>query len=373
MLVLRKLKPSLKAFTQRRSVVAPGDRSSAIRRRARNGLIWSVLAVIALQATLFGVINGPYPQLRDPTFEIKVHRLNQALQQSGPAPMVIVVLGSSVTCNAYDCKTMEQQLGPVCERPVVVYNMAGLGAGPLTQLLYLRRLLDRGIRPGHVCVEFSPQFFNRSVPDDLPRFPSHLLTNGDFQVIKRFRNAPEDFDAAWQRVLFPAYAHRLTIMNNVARIMLPTRDKMTLWDNGIDDRGWTELMPNSPEEHGALLNMIDSWYAGTFNTPVTSDVVLGIFHEMLELLEKEGISFTVVMVPQGPKLRECLASAGLEGLKRNVAEICRQNGGMLVDAREWLGEEMFIDSIHPHTHGASIFSRRLVNEFLLPKLIKDQQ
>jgi hypothetical protein len=99
---------------------------------------------------------------------------------------------------------------------------------------------------------------------------------------------------------------------------------------------------------------------------------LRALEELLALLEREGVPAAVVLAPQGPTVRGLYPKEELAGLVGAVARLSRRYVCPFIDAFDWVGEEMFADSIHPTVAGADLFSARLAREVLLPALKKRQ-
>src|SRR5438105_1083440 len=83
------------------------------------------------------------PELRDPTFEIKYRQLTRLLRQHQEPPATILFMGSSMTANGVNAGLVEQPLASTLGRPVVSYNLAINGDGPLAHLIHMQRLLRR--------------------------------------------------------------------------------------------------------------------------------------------------------------------------------------------------------------------------------------
>src|SRR5437879_10319017 len=117
----------------RQNVMAASGRTS-MQRRARSTLLCALTVFVLMQLTLRIGIDTCWPVLRDPTFEIKSRRLDRVLGQYPRPPVTVLMLGSSVTGNAFKATFLEDLLAKELGRGAAVFNMASLGAGPLTEL-----------------------------------------------------------------------------------------------------------------------------------------------------------------------------------------------------------------------------------------------
>ncbi len=329
-------------------------------RWSRATLLWAVLSFVLLQIGLRVGIDRWLPELRDPTFEIKARRFLEIIAEHPKPPVTVLMLGSSVTGNAFKAAYLEELLTTKLGQGSAVMNMANLGAGPLTELIWMRRLLSRGIRPDFVLVEFSPHLWNHTGPPlDGARFQPPLLNESDLDVVQRDVPDPE-LRAKWREARWlPAYGHRLTILNYLAHPIVPVQDQGPTWGGTIDARFWSALGPRSPEGLKAAIATMRVFYQEPLRHFSPGPASFQALQELLELLNKEKIAASVVMMPQGPTLRWYYPADKLENLIDKVTELTRQNGFTFVRAHEWLGEEMFADSVHPTTVGADVFSNRI--------------
>jgi len=351
----------------------PHSRKRLLHRHARTSLLSACVALIVIQGTLRALIAGPMPEWRDPTFEIKARRLEAILKEAKAPPYLIVMAGSSVTCNLFQAKLVEETLascphraGDAFPRQVVAFNMGNHGSGPLTQLVYLKRLLERNVRPDHVVLELSPHLFNGKDLVDIKRFPAAYLSDRDWETIKQFNPDAEMQQHLWQSALFPAYAHRLGILNSVGRFLLPSKDKVQVWDSGVDERGWGELKPVESERIQANARLVLKEYESVLRDFQPGPASLEAFRQLLELVHKERIAASVVLAPQDAAFRSLYSPQSLKAFKGIVGELCRQYEVPFVSAFDWLEQEMFNDCVHPNSRGAAVFSRRLASEVLMP-------
>src|SRR5437879_4963703 len=128
--------------------------------RGRAGLVWGLVFFATLQLGLAVAIELWLPELRDPQYAYKAARLRQRMaadrDDRDDRPRNIVVLGSSRTMFGLQGERAERVMGSRLGRPVTVFNFGMVGAGPITQLVDLKRLLAQGIRPDLLVIEVLP-------------------------------------------------------------------------------------------------------------------------------------------------------------------------------------------------------------------------
>ncbi len=347
----------------------PSREATRLQRRSAATLAWGLGALVAVQLGLRLLIDGYCPELRDPTFEIKARRLARLVAATPAPPVTVVALGSSVTRSGFMAQAVEEQLGRQLGRRAAVVNLSGHGASVLTELVWMRRLLERGIRPDFVCVEVTPfQYGHPGPPEDIERFPDHLLSAADLEVVARYSDDPE-LRARWRHGQWcPAYFHRLTIVNYLAEWLIPVRERMPAWNDSLDERFWSARPPSPPAELQAILELMRAMARHRLRDYAPYRDALRPLDELLTLLEREGIPAAVVLAPEGPTVRAIYPTGTVGQLVAMIGDLSQRHGIPFVNAFEWLDEPMFIDSIHPNTVGAEVYSSRLTREVLLPAL-----
>ncbi len=133
-------------------------RPRRLQRSARPVLLWS-LALYALAAlVLNGVMDRWCPAPFEKVYRIKWEGLSQLARREPDRPLLIM-LGSSRTDGAFQAGRLNGVPGPG-GRPLLAFNFGVPAAGPMHEYQYLRDLLDEGIRPCLLLVEFLPPLLN---------------------------------------------------------------------------------------------------------------------------------------------------------------------------------------------------------------------
>jgi hypothetical protein len=343
-------------------------RSAGLQDRGRATLLWGLAILVLSQLGLRLGIDHCWPQLRDPGFEARAQRLEQLLGTSPERPITVVMVGSSVTWNLFKAKYLEDTLSRQLNREAVVMNLGQFGAGPLTQLVWTRRLIERGIRPDLVLVEITPfQYYTPGAPVDAGRFPAHLLTARDLDVLERYGNDPELRNDWWRYRWCPAYAHRLMILSRLSEPLLPIEDRPAIVASE-DGRFWWASESTSPDVHRATLAIVAKSFKQRLEGFTPGKPSLEALEELLAVLKQEGIPAALVLAPEGPTVRNLYPPDRLAAFVQHATRLSARYDCRFVDAFDWLDDEMFEDSVHANLAGAAQFSNRLAQEVLLPAL-----
>jgi len=349
--------------------ISSTSRLVLLQARSLRTLCWALGTLVLLQFGLRLAIDHLWPELRDPTFEVKARRLRQFLDRAGGQPLTVLAVGSSVTGNAFHARLLEEWLARQTGRKVVAVNMSTQGAGPLTQLIWTNRLIQRRTPVDLLCIEANPlTYCHPGYPEDANRFPAWLLLEEDLDIVQRY-SPDTDLRHNWRHHRWvPFYQHRLAMLNYLSPNLVPTRDRMATQGGAVDDRFWAILPPRSPEHLQRSLAQARGWYEKPLQHFTPNQRCLQAFEELLALVQKQRLSAVVVFTPQGPMMRGLFHPPALRAFKQRLAELCHRHGVDFVDAHDWLDEDHFTDSIHPNTIGAERYARRLAEEVLRPWL-----
>jgi hypothetical protein len=338
-------------------------------RQSRASLLWGLLLFMTGQLALAMAIERWLPGLRDADYTYRLVRLRKRLRHTPTRPVSVVMLGSSRTMFGLHGQLIEKRLRAGASDSPVVFNFGFPGAGPLRHWLHLRRLLDDGVRPDVVLLEIMPYLLHtdNGTPIDFQQLSADKLRLRELGMLEEEGLRPEELRFRWWLGWpFPAYAHRFAIVSMTVPTLLPCVLRQD-HNKGIDASGWTamsQLLLQGPEtrrraverarlDHGPALQHL--------NLCVTTSRVL---QETLELCRREGIRTALVIVPEGPLYRSLYSEATWRSVEAHLREIAGRHHVPLINAREWLPEEEFLDSHHMTQEGATRFSERLCQEIL---------
>src|SRR3954468_10286472 len=197
-------------------------------RRARNGIVWTLLTLLALNAALAGFVQQR-PGFRDPLFDAKVMAL-VARFTSTEEPSRVVVLGSSRTAAAVEPRAMEAAGAADTGRPCVAFNMGLQGDGPISQLVHYRRLRAERVRPDVAVVELLPSAFawylaparNEDRPYDATILRPDRLTRAELDTVCEYGFPSDDTRGEWREAAYnPWFGFRFQLLARVQPRWLP--------------------------------------------------------------------------------------------------------------------------------------------------------
>lgn len=341
--------------------------SAIHRRRRRATLLWGLGFFLAAQLGL-SLTQRWDPTYRDPLFGEKLFLLQQQ-RAARPGRPLVLFLGTSRFIFGIRPDVLSAAL-PADRPEPVVFNFGEIGAGPIFNLLYLNRLLQRGIRPQCLFVEVWPLHLSKScqhVEED--RLAGQALEWCDLRVLRGFTEyRPDD----WRRWLVaqvaPWYATRLVLLRRWAEGWLPPGSGRPS-SVDIDEQGWhgAEGLPEGPEKHH-LVHAYQRSVEPTLHSLVFSPVEDRALREVLATCRRQGIAVALVFMPEGPDFQSWYPPALRAEVDRYLGGLSRQYRVPYVDARNWAPDTALVDSFHLNRAGATAFSERFGREVLRPLL-----
>jgi hypothetical protein len=338
--------------------------------------LWGVLTFVALQLGLTLSRESWLPELRDPAFGAKMKLLAQRKRDASPNAVTAVMLGSSRTVYGFRGTLLEEAMAKAQKRPTVVFNLGIYGAGPVSELLYLKNLLAKGVRPDLLLVEVAPMFFDEVTErDEVGRLPADRLSHDELSVVERYRDLPGGglLPDWWRAAVAPVYAHRVVILSELLPVLLPAPLRVECCRD-MDNSGWLSLRLGrqylTPEHRRRTLEGIREQWSPVMGRLTTEGQGMRALRELLTLANREGIETAMVLMPEGPALRSCCPAATWKRVYASLEALGREFPSPIINAREWIAEEDFTDSHHLLPRGATAFTERLGREAVLPALQK---
>jgi hypothetical protein len=375
--------------------MASNPRCQSRYRRARATVLWGLIFAVAGHLGLALAIEYWLPALRDPYYAGKSvrleHRLRAAACQAGrwcgkpailnlsrspsvaaPSPFTLVVLGSSRTAHGLQAGALEEPLAAVVREPVVAFNFGIPAAGPFSQLLTLKRLLADGIRPSLLLVEvLAPLLAGQdALPAEARWLAADRLRLPDLKVLEEqgfpVSQLRKDW---WHSCLNPWYAHRFAIVSRLAPAWLPWNFQQD-WGDGLDDSGWKEPIDPDPTPEGRrhAVEVARRQYTDLLRGFRLGGPTCRAQRELLDICRREHIPVALVLMPEGSEFRSWYPPRAWDEIDAFLDALMEEYGTPVINAREWLADEFFVDSHHLTLEGAAIFTQRMGQEGILPLL-----
>jgi hypothetical protein len=255
---------------------------------------------------------------------------------------------------------------------VVVFNFGIPGAGPVTNLLNLKRLLARGVRPDLVFIEVLPVCLAEAPaePGEGGHLQADRLWLHELALLGRYQFAVDARYRDWWRAwLVPSYAHRFAILSRLVPVFLPAQVRLD-WARHLDDSGWQAPLgpPPTPEQRRLGVERDRRGHGAALAVLRLGEPSCWAQRDLLKLCRDGGIATALLWMPETAAYRSWYTPDVLARLRAFLDEIGRDYGAPLIDAREWVGDDGFSDGHHLTPAGAAVFTERFGREALLPAL-----
>jgi hypothetical protein len=343
---------------------ARASSSAARKRRSKRGRAALALvcggSAFALFQVLFVVFTEISPVLSDPIYAARERQLS-AVRAEKPKEPLVLFLGSSRVQDAF-------RAGDV--KPATAFNFGTPGAGPIANSLYLRRLCGEGHVPDVLLLELMYPLCADGGPWPLegPLIGADRVTRAERDLlISRYGFPDELYRRLWRRsALVPFITHGFKLIGRAAPDALPSNKQMRA-AHGADEYGWLapleHLKPDPVQRDKQLAHYkpwVTDWRAGPWTHAALTDT--------FDLCRERGITVALVLMPEGTAFRELPNPDSKARINTYIAELKRQFGCSVIDARDWFADDEFLDGHHLLRPGAAKFTTRLIAEGIDPLL-----
>jgi hypothetical protein len=356
------------AFPRAWPITAPAHYGNR-RRTAGPALLTGVIVFVVLQLGL-GLAAEQSLLIKDPSYadrEVRLKRLETAI----PGAPVVLMMGTSRTGFGFHAGRIRGRLAAEGTR-AVVYNFGIPASGPVTHLIYLRRLLADGHRPDLLLLEILPPGLA-----ELPNGPlesrfvfGDRLRHHELAEVSAYGFPAEQVrEKWWGSILTPWHTLRFPLMGRISPSALPWYLRFD-WSRTADEYGWgTPLVDEiEPAVYEAGLTRAAAEYSGVLADLRIGAATARALADLLTLCRERGIPVRLVLMPEAPEFRALYSPVVIDRLHVFLRGLCAEFGCDLVDARAWLPRPVFTDGHHLLRPGAEAFSDRLTRDVIGPFL-----
>ena len=338
---------------------------------ARPVLVWAAAAIAVLQLGL-GAAAEVYPRIRDPLYGDKFVKLERRVAGE-PRPATVVMLGSSRTGLAFHGRRVEEAMSSDGRR-VVAFNFGIPSSGPITHLLYLKRMLAAGVMPDVLLVEIFPVMLAAGL--DAPRERHWLygdrLTAAEVEAVVRYGFDESQVRGRWRRsVVAPWYGLRLALLGRTIPSWLPLHVRaVSEWSRGSDECGYGSLVIQhvDPSERAKRVELARQEYGPALASLHPGGPAAEALRDLLAVCRERGITARLVLCPESSEFRGFAPPDSKARLAAFLASLTAEYGVPVTDASDWLPDDVFQDGHHMTAPGAAAFSDRLAREAIEPDL-----
>ncbi|HZV07136.1 MAG TPA: hypothetical protein VE999_18790 [Gemmataceae bacterium] len=341
--------------------------------RAKAALLWGVLAFLAGQGILAYIVSRSHPEIRDPEYGYRLRRLREQAS-AAPGRPLFLILGSSRTLSGICPPSLPPWPADAGVEPRV-FNFSQLGAGPVRELLTLRRLLAAGHRPDWLLLEVWPPFWpQQGYWLDEGHIMQQDLRPVDLSVVTRyFVNRSDALQKLAAEACLPIVALRSNLLARSASFLLSPdqrwrAQRFAFWEDG-EPSGWRPwLAHGTAEDFRARIEGVKQQTKPCLDHFKISDTTDRAFREILEECRRQHTKVALILMPEHSELRSWYTPAVHEQINAYLERLRREFQVPVFDTRTWVADDAFHDLTHMAPPAAPPYTLRLGRELLLPWL-----
>ncbi|HEY7314362.1 MAG TPA: hypothetical protein VH643_33745 [Gemmataceae bacterium] len=349
------------------------DCQSRANGRAKATLVWGVLAFLAAQGVLAYVVGRSHPEIRDPEYGYRFIRLREQAEAAPDRPLFLI-LGSSRTLSGICPPSLPAWPANAGPEPRV-FNFSLLGAGPVRELMTLRRLLAAGHRPKWLLIEVWPPYWpQQGYWLDEFHIMQQDLRPEDLSVVARyFTDRETALGKLATEVLVPVIGFR---SNLLARLVPPLlspdqrwrEQRFAFWEGG-ELTGWRPwLAHGTAEDFRARIAGVKQQTKPCLDNFSISETADRATREILDECRRRNIKAALILMPEHSELRGWYTPAVREQVNAYLTRLRSEYQVPIFDTREWVGDDEFHDLTHMAPPAAPVYTQHLGRELLLPWL-----
>jgi hypothetical protein len=350
----------------------PSQRGAAI------AVALGFLVFFAAQIGLGWAVDTERNPLRDPIYFDKLvilHRHPAFFTTGSDRPTTVLFIGSSRTLNAIDARAAARQLSEAFGRPMASFNFGQAGAGPVTNAVYLRRLVKEGAKPDFAVIEIHPTFLagNRLDPPETRWLLPLRLRPEELPIVRAMGfPAAEPAIHGPRGYLAPWYEYRFLLLDRYAPFLLMNNQRLN-GGHESDEYGFTRLANHvDARTRKSLLNKAFGQYSYYFQGYRPNGCGLGALRDTLDVCRAAGIQPALILMPESSEWRGWYDPAGYREVDDVVARLAADYAVPAFDGRAWVTDDLSIDGHHLTGIGADQFTRALVRNALVPWIARSR-
>jgi hypothetical protein len=341
--------------------------------RAKIALLWGVLAFLIGQGILAYIVSRSHPEIRDPEYGYRLLRLREQAAAAPDRPLFLI-LGSSRTLSGICPPALPAWPSDAGLEPRV-FNFSQLGAGPVRELLTLRRLLAAGHRPDWLLVEVWPPFWpQQGYWLDEGHIMQQDLRPEDLSVVARyFSNRRDALAKLAAEAFLPITAHRSNLLARCAASLLSPdqrwrEQRFAFWQDGAPS-GWRPWLEHgTADDFRARIAGVKEQTKPCLDRFAISDTTDRALREILEECRRQHTKAALILMPEHSELRGWYTPAVHARINTYLSGLSDEYQAPVFDTRTWVADDAFHDLTHMAPPAAAPYSQRLGREMLLPWL-----
>jgi hypothetical protein len=322
---------------------------------------WAAGAYLLFSVAMIANAVLIHPELRDEEYGRRVESLRKRVAENPGRPLVLVI-GSSRAAMGI-CPQAWEDARPGTPHDPLLFNMSRVGAGPLFNLMTLRRLYTDGIRPHGVLLEYWPPLLDEEGPfREVARISPAKLSASDRDFIRGFLPQADRFERQMLAThVNPFYAQRTLRMREFVPTWLPRTQRVDAAVHPLDRWGWLPGQDRPAlmwESRDAQLMRCEKIYRPHLAALHLDDGADQATRAAIAVAREQGSQVGLIYLPESTEFRAWYTPDSEQLGATYLATVRRELSVPLINARTWLPDESLADGFHATRTGAQELSRR---------------
>jgi hypothetical protein len=338
------------------STAAQPAQSHLARRRGQAAVLTGLGLFVLVQVVLHQLIQTGTLKIQDPIYQEKLGLLQAQADYWKPdasGKVRVLAIGSSRT--QLFLNTSQLNSATHC-----YFNFGCAGCGPVTDALYLRRLLQAGLQCDEVIIELHPAMLVQQNPPFEHRWlHTYRLNSEETSTLKKYGwNLETPIQYCWHGPLQTSYTYRYALLNAFAPRLLPCPFGLGLLSR-TDAHGHVPGIEIQAKDRPKFLAAAYIEYLSSFENYQPGGPAVEAIRDMLTQLQQRGIGVRLLLTPESSEFRNWYGEGKQHVISQFAIELSQEFHVPLIDAREWLPDEQFTDGHHATPSGAKAFTEKL--------------
>lgn len=337
---------------------APAVRSASRRPTPRRVLLWFVAVAVGLHVAALVALDAPASSLRDPEYGWRARRLRARMAEHPTRPLVLVV-GSSRTCMGVKPAAWEA-VRPGAPSDPLLFNFGAVGAGPVQQLIAVRRLYADGFRPDVVLLEYWTPLLRQDGEFAEQYRVGARLRFDDLSVVSDYFPEPDRAERTIRATrLNPIFANRdrwvaLTFPGHLGA----NRHADLAWRD-LDRWGWLpglDVRPDDTETRELFLRHYREGYRKQFDGHEIHPDSDRALREAVALVRAHGARVGLLHLPEASEFKAWYPPEVEKAGREHLSALACELRVPVIDARDWMADNLLADGHHLSRVGAGAFT-----------------
>lgn len=330
-------------------------------RKKRNGVLCFVALTVFLYAYWWVMSNRVIQDFWDPQYVFKRERL-EARMKEYPGHPLWLVMGSSRVQSGLRTDLLVDRMQKDDNYPLI-FNFGLGGASTFREYICLKRLLKAGIKPQRVGIEILGASMSRDIFEmaDAPQLLIRARPDEMYDYVVHSDN-PGLFYETWSRSRWdPTFRYGMKVPNQTLTWrLIPLPGIGHLEKTPYDQWGWATEPPApiDPDFYRAHFELAKGQFANKFEDFKISPKTDVPLRKMLEMCRDAGIDVFLFKMPEEKEFQALYTPEAEARIAEYLAQIEKEYGVSMIDARNWIGKEGFMDGHHLNADGAADFTQR---------------